>query len=832
MAARKPNAVSDPVRKSRRPRRTRGVSAERLEDRLVLDGSLAPPALYASLDELRQGLVEAAVSQWKSVLGQKANFPIYATPVAMAPVPGAISMAAAGGVSQTNDQVAGVDEADSVKTDGHYLYILSHGELDIVDAHDPKNLTVVSRTTFSDSYPTAEFLDGTRLTVIASAGSGGPIMRPMVEGVAAAVMLPVDGGPNWSWTPKTKVTEYDVSNPTSPQVVRDTTLDGSYVGSRAIGDQVYVVVEDSLGWLPSPQFKPVSDLNGGPEQWVYESETDYRAALEKFVSGVNLPQFSSTVPGATGPQTASGALEPATAIYKPALPSDQTLTSIAVFDAKTTTPGPAGSTGAMTPVTSIVYASNDHIDLFGTEWPNFVGGPIVYQPAIAPTNSTVIHQFSVQGDSVGLNAVGQVDGQVLNQYSVDEQGPDLRVATTTTTWFVPGAATVAPAPPNAQSNALVVLTAQNGLLTKVGSLDNLAPGERIYSVRFMGDRAFVVTYEQVDPLFAVDLSDPTTPKVAGSLEMPGFSRFLQPIDATHLIGIGRSVNPDTQRTTGLQLSLFDVSDLANPKRVAVQAIAPPGWSWTNSDAEFDPHALSYFADAGVLAFPISGFTASADGSYPWHSQLEVFKVDSSLGFTALGAVDHDSAVHRSVEIGSTLFSIAENDVKAVSKSDPSMVLGSAVLFVPDPGQGGGPGEGGPIVVPPIPAGPPTIIGSGANPGPGDGGPTGGGTGSPGGGPVDPSKPAHGGPPVVAPSMPIKGANGTTVATVKAPDIGAVLQLFQPSHRKNRLRPGTHKASKTRAPLVHSTTTAIQSGQAHPQSRAARTLSVTTSHRHA
>src|SRR3954464_12757035 len=143
-----------------------------------------------------------------------------------------------------------------------------------------------------------------------------------------------------------------------------------------------------------------------------------------------------------------------------------------------------------------------------------------------------------------------------------------------------------------ESNALSVLRQSGDQLGVVGSVTNLANGETLRAARFVGDdRAYLVTVHQVDPLFTVDLTDPTHPRVAGQLTIPGFSSYLQPVSNDLLLGLGRDVDANTKPDKGLQLSLFDVSDAAHPKRLALTPIAT---SWSTSEAEGDPHAFSYF----------------------------------------------------------------------------------------------------------------------------------------------------------------------------------------------------------------------------------------------
>jgi uncharacterized secreted protein with C-terminal beta-propeller domain len=214
-----------------------------------------------------------------------------------------------------------------------------------------------------------------------------------------------------------------------------------------------------------------------------------------------------------------------------------------------------------------------------------------------------------------------------------------------------------------------------GNLQTVGSVTGLAPGERIFSVRFLGDRGYVSTFRQVDPLFVIDLANPTRPRVVGELKVPGFSSYLHPLDATRLLGIGRDVDPATGLVLGLQLSVFDTSDAANPRRVATYTFPGDGWqSW--SDALWDHKAVSWFADQQILALPVS----QGDG---WRvgSGLVVFRIDAAAAdaFTNLGTIMHDGSVRRSLRIGDHLYSVSAGEVKVHRLADPTVEVGSTKL---------------------------------------------------------------------------------------------------------------------------------------------------------
>jgi hypothetical protein len=187
----------------------------------------------------------------------------------------------------------------------------------------------------------------------------------------------------------------------------------------------------------------------------------------------------------------------------------------------------------------------------------------------------------------------------------------------------------------------------------------------------------------------IDLSQPTAPRIAGELKVPGFSRFLQPLDDGFLLGIGRDADPDTGRTRGLKVSLFDVRDASAPKEVGTFLVDQPadGWSW--SDAEWNHHALGFFPELDVVALPVQSFVMvaanSPDGDPTWQTRagVVVLDIDPVTGITELGTVEHDSRLLRTARIGSTIYSVADLDLKAVDVVGGELnPRGSAVLQQP------------------------------------------------------------------------------------------------------------------------------------------------------
>jgi uncharacterized secreted protein with C-terminal beta-propeller domain len=190
-------------------------------------------------------------------------------------------------------------------------------------------------------------------------------------------------------------------------------------------------------------------------------------------------------------------------------------------------------------------------------------------------------------------------------------------------------------------NHVFALEQKGPWLEQIGSVGDLAPNEQIYSVRFVESRGYVVTFRQVDPLFVIDLAYPATPRLLAALKIPGFSEYMHPLDANHLLTIGRDASLDG-RSRGLQLQIFDVTDGANPTVKWKHTYT--GDEYGTSEAEYDHKAFTYFGDKQLLAFP---YVSYGGGEYGMRSSLELFKVDIGSGFRKLGSIDHTPLVQAS-----------------------------------------------------------------------------------------------------------------------------------------------------------------------------------------
>lgn len=616
---------------------------------------------------LKQWVIESAVKQWKWAFGKPAHYwwryPwIYdktGGPEAMAPTGGTQNTDSPSSHSETNNQVAGVDEADIVKTDGQYIYLVRDNELVILDSWPADEVRIVSRTAL-EGYASGVYLDGDRLTILSQAWNydwnyGGPMLDvALLPG--QRMIAPYYGRSE----AQVKVTVLDVSNRAAPQTLSETTLDGSLTSSRDIDGRLYLVLNTS-GQAPEPAVVPADSDSSQKE--VYESEASYRARLEAMPLAELLPGFETTARGEDGTETkVGGALVKAEDLWVPADKVDaSSLFSVVLFDPTAAKPRPITAT-SVAGLSGQVYVSTDSLYVTSQSWDSPLGDWI-------GEHRTDIYKFALGADSIAYEGVGAVPGWVLNQFSMDDDGGNFRIATTTES--------------GGRSNNVFVLQDKGQTLDIVGGLTELAFSERIYAARFVGDRGYLVTFRQTDPLFTLDLSDPAQPELKGVLEIPGYSSYLHPISDSLLIGFGRD-GDESGRIGGLQVSLFDVSDLTDPKRLDMYRFDTPADTWSWSAAEWDHHAFNYFAEHQVLALPVLDY-----GWYNGTAKLEVLKVDPAKGFTSLGRVAQNGQVLRGVQIGDYLYSIGSKSVKVVAIDDPRQEVAVVKLADDSTDDGGG-----------------------------------------------------------------------------------------------------------------------------------------------
>jgi len=505
--------------------------------------------------------------------------------------------------SQTTEQEEGVAEADVVKTDGAYLYVMAGESLKIIHAVPSQELTLLSEVSLG-GFGREIYLRGDIVVALTSTFGGffavdGPFMLSeggastdangvssgMSEGVAGAVSSTVVDGsssgdsafvetdvepgfvPEFKFEqPTSRVTIISVADRANPQVISTTTFDGSTSDSRMIDGVLHLVLANFQNTYLS-----IMPAIGTPEFDKTSIEAD-----------TILPRFEST--DADGNES-SGQVVTWENLYRPEDPDGFGIVTVVSVDIDA---GGSFSAVGVVAEPGLVYSSREALYLTDTNF-DFFGNT---------REMTDVYKLAYTDRGALPAAVGSVPGRILNQYSMGEYEGFLRVATTVGPTFTAFNQTDS-------TNQVIVLQQQEDTLSIVGSVGGLAPRETIQSARFIGDRGYVVTFEQIDPLFTLDLSDPTNPQVIGELKVPGFSTFLVPMDADHILAVGQYIPDEFFGNRGVQLSIFDVSDFSNPTLQHNVILGEN--SGAQSEALFNPKAFTYFVEEGLVALPLSIF---------------------------------------------------------------------------------------------------------------------------------------------------------------------------------------------------------------------------------
>jgi hypothetical protein len=452
--------------------------------------------------------------------------------------------------SETNTQEVGVDEGDIVETNGTHLFVAGQDGVRIVDVAAAQVVATLAVPQGTHQL----ILDGARLMVAT---------QPWNSGQEVVVSL------------------FDVSDPAAPMVVERQHLEGSLVAARASGGTARLVLTSQLATrLPFVN----------PGMFGYTTEralAENRRIVEQTPIEEWMPRtFREAADG--GYSEVSAALD-CSAVAAPSEFAGLGITWVASIDLAGTSDTPVRASAGVVSQGGTVYQSASNLYLATVPWDIWYPiEPASTQPESAPP--TYIHQFTLGVDgNVQYVATGEVAGQLLNQFAMSELDGDLRVATTVNDWSGSGSS----------ESFVKVLRPDGDELVEIGSVGGLGKGEQIYAVRFLGTQAYVVTFKQVDPLYVVDLADPTAPRLVGELKIPGYSAYLHPVGDGLLLGVGQSATEEG-RVQGTQLSVFDVRDPANPVQVSTLLLGG------SSEAEWDHHAFLYWPETDPATGEVVG----------------------------------------------------------------------------------------------------------------------------------------------------------------------------------------------------------------------------------
>ena len=493
-----------------------------------------------------------------------------------------------GGFSGTNTQVAGVDEPDIVKTDGDRIIAAVDGRLQLLTV-DGAELT---DSLALDGWDHRLFLSGDRLLVF----SRGDLYATPLD-VSADAILPAYGGP------VTLIHEVDLSGG-ELDLVATLRVEGSYLSARSVDGIARVVVSAFPADLPFvyPSSPAAEDLALETNRRVIQEST-----LETW-----LPSY--TLLDADGDVVDEGLVVACDQVHRPAEFAGFDTLAVLTLDLQATLT--AGDATAVIARGETVYASTESLYVATNVW---VPAELVGDRSLEPLDedySTAIHQFDISQREVRYVASGSVDGHLLNQFAMDEYDGRLRIATTDgAPWTFR----------EDSESRITILQPRDGELVEVGSVGDMGRGERIFSVRFIGETAYVVTFRQVDPLYVVDLRDPESPEVTGELKIAGYSAYLHPVGDGLILGIGQDAT-DEGVTTGAKATLFDVSDPTDPRAIS---------SWTAADAytdvEWDHLAFLHWAPTSTAILPLQDWRDGFHGAV-------VLKTDD--GVREVGRISH------------------------------------------------------------------------------------------------------------------------------------------------------------------------------------------------
>ena len=525
--------------------------------------------------------------------------------------------------SQTNVQVTGVDELDTVKTDGTYIYLSSWDQVSIIKAYPPsplENVSVIdsSSVVVPGSPNSSVTFDGIfvlpqKLIVVCSCYE-----YQLRYAYADSMFAPDYSGQ------RSLVLVYDISDPAQPTLDFSVGVSGYVQTARMIEDRVYLIAQQY-------QWMVMEDIIL-PSVWTDDGREE---------------------------------LSPGSIYYDPEMKDASSFLNFLAFDV---TNHEYETLSLVAGYASTIYVSTQAIYLTIQKWIGEImtidGNTVVED---SNSISTTIFRISFDGLSMTADARGDVNGWLLNQFSMDEKDSYLRLATTNTfIWRTDS---------NEMSNSVFVLDSD---LNVVGSLTGIAPTEMIYSARFVDDKLYLVTFMQVDPLFVIDLKDPTDPRIVGQLEMPGFSNYLHPVDATHVLGIG-------SEESNVKVSLYDVSNPSNPIEQSKFVLDNFTYSWSN--AQYDHKAVMFDLEKGVLVIPISaqGAYVYDPDKFMWEtlsyvSGALVLNVSLEDGISYRGIVDHQRDIYQGYEytsralyIGDYLYTVSDTILKASNLSDLSEI---------------------------------------------------------------------------------------------------------------------------------------------------------------
>jgi len=632
---------------------------------------------FSSCADLQKYIAETAVLDMRSQIEQekRGGGPVRA----MDGAPGTPGPATAGADAQgpssfttTNTQVAGVDEADFVKNDGTRIFVVAGNKLYLNQSWPPSQLRTVGRLEI-EGWPREMFLDEqNHLVVFSTVYTPYPLVRGAAWPGAAMPCSLMDCG--YYHGNSTKVTLIDVADLARPLVQQEFFFPGYYTSSRRIGSSVRIVLGDQFRWPADVRWFPEYDAQ------LYQDRKRWERALDELMARneaiIRQQPLDAWLPHATH-KLPDGSLEnleySCSDFSKTNGPTRLGIVTVATLNLDR--PDRLAQTSIIAEPGQI-YASPRALYVATTHW--------WWWPEPGQQDHTYLHKLDISlPDKAIYVASGGVAGHIVDQFSMDEDASErFRIATNLSTRVVDAAS---PWGRLVSSNRVSVLAEASGSLQVIGQTEELSPGERIFSSRFVGNKAFVVTFRQIDPFFTLDLSDPTRPTKVGELKVPGFSSYIHPIDDRNLLTIGQYV-PEGGGWQGraVKLSIFDVTDFANPIERFTQLV---GTSYGSTEAAYNHKAFNYFPAKKLLALPFSDYDPRGCATYwcGFVSDLRVFRIDPAQGISPVGALRMND-VYQTINVRDWSYSWAPWVRRSVMADDFAYAISDAGIRVADVGS--------------------------------------------------------------------------------------------------------------------------------------------------
>ena len=534
--------------------------------------------------------------------------------------------------SKTNIQVEGVDEADIIKTDGDFIYSISNNKVIITNAKNPSSLAIEHEISFDLNSAPIDLLLYKDYLIVFCAST-----------------------PNSRYKQNTLVSVYDVSNKLDVKRVKSFELYEPYYTSRCIDGNLYVFAN---GYLRENKDKNTVER-------IYKEDN-----ITKEIALNDIKYLKNS----GGIQTLIAHLD---------------LNHMKDFDVKSYL---IDMSNAYVSRNNVYLLDEERSDLISIKSLFTLKGVIGFIRMLQDYDrdiKTRIYKFEInKNKGLVFDNTTSIDGEIINQYSLDEHNNHLRIALETD-----------------DGTRIAIL---DDKLKVIGQTPKVAEGERMYASRFMQDKAYLVTYMNTDPLFVIDLSNEYDPKVMGELKIPGYSTYLHPYDENHLIGIGMDteevINRDLSgrvtsrwvKTNGMKMCLFDVSDITNPKEISKVTI---GDERTVSAILTNPKALLFSKEKNLLAIPVNNYQDDFSVKYSEDYQEQiynyknynknyisegyfVYNIDLDSGIKLNGIINHEKKLNnyyyynnskllRGLYIENDLYTVSEDYIKVNNLSDLS-----------------------------------------------------------------------------------------------------------------------------------------------------------------